>query len=152
MEENQAAPPTCSLLAHEGDALADVRMVGDDFVDDADRVIGIADLALAVGVQHEVIGKLKDAGLVTVDAGVGGAHIARPLTSITLLDVYQAIEGPDRQLFGFHDNPNPQCPVGRNIHTLLDGELDAAQHALETQLGQMTLARLNDRLDTLTEG
>ncbi|MDE5640920.1 MAG: Rrf2 family transcriptional regulator [Bifidobacterium castoris] len=100
---------------------------------------------------RQVIGKLKDAGLVTVDAGIGGAHVARPLESITLLDVYRAIEGPGRQLFGFHDNPNPQCPVGRNIHTLLDGELDAAQHALETQLGQTTLAQLNDRLDTLTK-
>lgn len=99
---------------------------------------------------RQIISKLKDAGLATVDAGVGGAHIARPLTSITLLDVYRAIEGPDRKLFGFHDNPNPQCPVGRNIHTLLDGELDAAQHALEAQLGQTTLAQLNDRLDTLT--
>lgn len=39
-----------------------------------------------------VIRQLKDAGLVTVDAGVGGAHIAKPLRDITLLDIYVAVE------------------------------------------------------------
>lgn len=97
-----------------------------------------------------VIRQLKDAGLVTVDAGVGGAHIAKPLRDITLLDIYVAVEGDDRRIFGFHDNPNPQCPVGGNIHTLLDGELEDAQRALETRLAHTTLQDLVDHLDSIT--
>lgn len=99
---------------------------------------------------RQVTGKLKDAGLVRVDAGVGGAHIAQPLASITLLDIYQAVEGEDRQLFGFHDNPNPQCPVGGNIHALLDGKLGSAQQAMEDDLNHTTLQDLVTRLGELT--
>lgn len=100
---------------------------------------------------RQVTGRLKDAGLVSVDAGVGGAHIAQPLATITLLDIYQTVEGEDRQLFGFHDNPNPQCPIGGNIHALLDGKLDSAQQALEDDLSHTTLQDLVNRLDELTD-
>ncbi|WP_337778410.1 hypothetical protein [Mitsuokella jalaludinii] len=43
-------------------------------------------------------------------------------------------------LFHFHDNPNPACPVGRNIHKILDGHLQDAQRALEQELAKTTLA------------
>lgn len=99
---------------------------------------------------RNVLCRLKAAGLVYVDAGVGGAHLARPLADITLLDIFHAVEGEDYKLFGFHDNPNPECPVGSNIHTLLDGELEGAQRAFEQRLARTTLADLNERLDGLT--
>ena len=57
------------------------------------------------------------------------------------MDVFQAVESLDReQLFHFHDNPNPACPVGRNIHNILDGHLHDAQRALEQELAKTTLA------------
>ena len=43
-------------------------------------------------------------------------------------------------LFHFHESPCPQCPVGGNIHAALDGRLEAAQQALESQLQRTTLA------------
>ncbi|MEE1295767.1 MAG: Rrf2 family transcriptional regulator [Bifidobacterium sp.] len=101
-------------------------------------------------VIRNILGQLKAAGLVRVDAGVGGAHLARPLANITLLDVFRAVEGDDREMFGFHDNPNPECPVGANIHTLLDGRLATAQRAFEDSLASTTLADLNGQLDVLT--
>ena len=43
------------------------------------------------------------------------------------------------KLFHFHENPNQKCPVGRNIHNVLDGKLIQIQDALENELGKITL-------------
>ena len=45
-------------------------------------------------------------------------------------------------MFHFHENPNPACPVGRNIHAVLDVKLQEAQAALENRLKKTTLADL----------
>lgn len=93
-------------------------------------------------VIRRTLGQLKEAGIVTVEAGVGGASLARPAERITLLDVYRAVECVDGDLFNFHADPNEQCPVGRNIHAVLDGKLAEAQGALEDQLAGTTIAEL----------
>ena len=36
----------------------------------------------------------------------------------------------NHQLFNFHDQPNPDCPVGRNIHQVLDNRLEEIQKAM----------------------
>ena len=100
-------------------------------------------------VVRRTLGMLKRAGIVHVEPGVGGTTLARPLDEVTLLDVYRAVESVAGDLFEFHANPNPQCPVGRNIHAVLDDELAAAQDALEDRLSQTTLAQLDGRLEGL---
>ena len=40
----------------------------------------------------------------------------------------------------FHENPNAECPVGRNIHNVLDGRLKQIQDALENELARISLA------------
>ena len=81
-----------------------------------------------------------DAGLVKVQRGSGGASIAKPLDEITFFDIYQAVECVEHgELFHFHENPNQKCPVGRNIHNVLDGKLIQIQDALENELGKITL-------------
>ncbi|MGT2950546.1 transcriptional regulator [Streptococcus cuniculi] len=105
-------------------------------------------LAGSVGVNpviiRNVLSQLKAAKLVAVARGTGGAKIVQPFDQISLYDVYEAVDslGKSGQLFGFHDNPNPDCNVGRNIHAVLDGRLEEAQKALEHQLQQTTLADL----------
>ena len=93
-------------------------------------------------VIRRILGQLRRAGLITVARGrEGGAHIARPLADITLADVFRAVESiGDDTLFSFHENPNPACPVGRSIHTILDGHLAAIQQAMEERMEQTTLA------------
>ena len=93
-------------------------------------------------VIRRILGQLKDAGFIEVAAGVGGAHMARPLSEIT-------VDGP---LFDFHNDPNPSCPVGRNVHAVLDDKLANAQRALETSLAKTTLADLECELDAKVEG
>lgn len=107
-------------------------------------------LADSVGVNPVVVrntlGQLKTAGLVRVEAGVGGASLARDGQDITLLDVFRAVEEQE-SLFHFHENPNPRCPVGRNVHTVLDERLRAVDAALEAQLGAVTLQTLLDDMN-----
>ena len=93
-------------------------------------------------VVRRTLGMLKTAGLVAVEAGVGGAALTKDPSDITLLDVFDAVDAVDEQLFSFHDQPNPSCPVGRSIHSVLDDKLESAQDALRNDLAKTTLADL----------
>ncbi len=101
-------------------------------------------LASSINVNPVIIRKtmqqLKGAGLIEVKRGTGGMNISRPLSEISLLDIFNAVEPLENdQLFHFHENPNPQCPVGRNIHYGLDDKLASVQKAMETELKNITL-------------
>ena len=90
---------------------------------------------------RNVLGLLREAGIVETCQGSSGAHLTRSLDEITLYDIYLAVECIDDDgLFRFHENPNAQCPVGRNIHKVMDSRLAAAQTAMENELKNTTLA------------
>ena len=89
---------------------------------------------------RKILSQLKNAGLIMVARGTGGVEITRPLNEITFYDVYEAIDPVENgDLFSFHAGPNPQCPVGRNIHVLLDDKLKAVQLAMENEMKKYTL-------------
>lgn len=91
---------------------------------------------------RRLLAQLNKAGLTTSQLGTGGgALLARPGDRITMLDVYQAID-EDRQVFALHEQPNPKCPVGRNINVVLKGRMAEAEAALEAQLARTTIADL----------
>lgn len=93
-------------------------------------------------VIRRILGQLRRAGLIRIMRGrEGGAYLARPLSEITLADLFRAVEslGGDA-LFSFHENPNPACPVGRSIHDVLDSRLADIQRAMERAMEGMTLA------------
>lgn len=104
-------------------------------------------LANSVGVNPVIIrgilGQLKKAGLIDVQAGAGGASLIKSPKEITLKDVFYAVESLDNNiLFGFHENPNPNCPVGSKIHLLLDDKLINIQKQMDKELSKTTLAEL----------
>lgn len=91
-------------------------------------------------VIRRILQQLKAAGLVEVKRGSGGVKATRPLDQITLLDIFQAVDSLDEnQLFHFHENPNTNCPVGRNIHHGLDDKLEKVQTDLERSLKSITI-------------
>ena len=96
---------------------------------------------------RRILGQLSKAGLVRVMRGTGGIEITRPLRDITFLDVYKAVEPiEDGTLFHFHENPSPDCPVGKNIHNILDDKLVRVQKAMERELKAITMADVMDDL------
>ena len=97
-----------------------------------------------------VISRLKAAGIVITSQGSSGASLAKPLDQITFYDIYKALDCIDETgLFHFHENPNPQCPVGKNIHALLDDKLKGIQTAMENEMKKYTIADLRTGLQDI---
>ena len=87
-----------------------------------------------------VLSQLKSAGIITARQGSGGANLAKPLEEISLYDVYKAVDCVSEDgLFHFHENPNTDCPVGKNIHYAMDERLTKAQNAMEQELKNINL-------------
>jgi DNA-binding IscR family transcriptional regulator len=96
--------------------------------------------------------QLQEAGIIEVKRGPGGITIDRPLSEITYLDIYKAVEtksGDD--LFRFHENPNQMCPVGKNIHKALDASLNQIQNAFEADLASHTMQDVYDNIEAAQE-
>lgn len=91
-------------------------------------------------VIRKIMGMLKKAGLIHVKPGIAGAELAKDLSEITMLDVYKAVNVvKDNELFSIHENPNPDCPVGKNIQNTIEPLFVSAQAALEKVLGNVTI-------------
>ncbi|UXR73806.1 MULTISPECIES: Rrf2 family transcriptional regulator [unclassified Staphylococcus] len=89
---------------------------------------------------RKIMGMLKKAGLIDVRPGVAGAQLSKNLTDITLLDIYKAVDAvKDDELFNIHENPNPNCEVGRNIQATIEPIFHIAQNALEQVLENVTI-------------
>lgn len=94
---------------------------------------------------RKILSSLKKSELIHVQRGTGGTTIARPLDQITLFDIYRSVECiENEELFHFHENPNPNCPVGKNIHNILDDKLLRIQKAMEKELSTITLKDIID--------
>ena len=99
-------------------------------------------------VIRKILSQLKNAGLGDVARGTGGTTVTKPLNEITFLDIYRAVDCIENgDLFHFHENPSPNCPVGRNIHSILDDKLLRVQNAMEQELASITLADLKRDTD-----
>ena len=89
---------------------------------------------------RKILSSLKKSGLLDVQRGTGGTTIAKPLDQITLYDIYQSVECIENgELFHFHEKPNMDCPVGKNIHNIVDDKLLRVQKAMENELLAITL-------------
>ena len=115
-----------------------------DYFKDSEKVTSNF-LAGSVGanpvIVRNVMGNLKEAGIIDISQGKSGITLVKRLDEITFYDVYKAVDCVnDEGLFHFHENPNPACPVGRNIHKALDEELHSIQDAMENQMRKITLA------------
>lgn len=90
---------------------------------------------------RKILSQLRNAGLVEVARGTGGTTATRPIDQITFYDVYLAVDLLEEgELFHFHENPNIQCPVGKNIHSALDDKLRDIQEAMENEMKKYTIA------------
>ena len=99
---------------------------------------------------RNTLGQLKAAGLITVKAGEGGSALAKKPEDISLMDIFEAVE-KEEELFHFHENPNPECPVGRNVHAVLDKRLLSIQEAMKQEMKSITLQSLIDDMNHMLE-
>ncbi len=94
-------------------------------------------------VVRRIVGALRNAGMVSVQPGVGGgAVLARNPDEITLLEVYRAVE-EGSELFSLHAQPpSRECNVGANIVEVLQGVFVRAHSAMEEVLAGVTVAQI----------
>jgi Predicted transcriptional regulator len=115
-----------------------------DYFKDSEKVTS-SFLAGSVGanpvIVRNVMGNLKEVEIIDISQGKSGITLARKLDEISFYDIYKAVDCvSDEGLFHFHENPNTDCPVGRNINTAVGGRLLKAQQAMEKELKEILLA------------
>ncbi|WP_215113157.1 Rrf2 family transcriptional regulator [Exiguobacterium sp. s63] len=97
---------------------------------------------------RKIMAMLKKAELIQVKPGVAGATLTKTLTDISLLEIYQAVAVVEpNELFGIHEKPNPDCPIGRNIQATIEPIFITAQAAMEQVLEQIMLADVVKDID-----
>jgi len=91
-------------------------------------------------VVRRILSSLSKAGLVHSQRGVaGGSILARPAAAISLLELYRVVDD-DEGTATHHQPPNPACPVGANIVSVLVGIIDRAEGAKERELAKTSVA------------
>ncbi len=88
---------------------------------------------------------LVKAGLLQTQPGVVAPKLAKPMTDITLLDIYYAID-EDHNLLHVDDKTNMDCPVGANIQDTLNDVYAKVQAEAERSMAKITLAQIVDDL------
>lgn len=95
---------------------------------------------------RRLLSMLRAAGLVETQIGPGGgARLARPPETITLLDVFEAVEQGNDLFALARLSPNPDCPMGAKIRATLECVLSAPQAALHQALAQVTIQQVCER-------
>lgn len=101
-------------------------------------------LSLSTGINpvtiRTIFSALKKDAIISIRTGTGGATLNCSPNEIRLYRICKAIE-PDFpfKLIGIHPLPSPLCPVGRNIHSVLDSSYQKVRDDLGSSLQRITL-------------
>ena len=97
-------------------------------------------------VVRKMMQKLEQHGLVKSVAGSkGGLLLAKPARAITLLQVFEAVNG--KEIFSAHSTSHPKCPVGSQMNDLLHETFSSAEKAMRVEFAKKSIA---DCLATMT--
>ena len=93
--------------------------------------------------------ELKEAGLIEISQGKTGITLAKPIDDISFYDIYKAVDCiEEKGLFHFHENPNVNCPVGRNIHKAMDKRLSNIQASMENEMKNISVGDVYSDIKT----
>ena len=93
-------------------------------------------------VVRRLMGGLRDRGIVTSEKGHGGGwKLSRPLTEVTLRDVYDAVGAPPLFNIGPHAEPS-ECLVEKAVDAQLDASLSEAEVRLLAQFSTISVESL----------
>lgn len=89
---------------------------------------------------RNIMSALKRDGILSVKYGTGGTTLNCPPAEVSLYRVCKALE-PDflAKLIGVHSSPSALCPVGRNIHAVLNHTYEKIRTDLSNSLKGITL-------------
>lgn len=111
-----------------------------------------ADLARSLNtnpvVVRRILSELQKVGLLKTEPGrFGGARLAKQAQSISLYEVYTAVD--ESELFAYNPNdPNRKCSVSCKMKSVLSPVFQSASKALASQLKKIKLSELVDEIKT----
>jgi Rrf2 family protein len=98
-------------------------------------------------VIRRLLGSLRAAGIVDSKTGVGGGwSLLVDPERISLLDILRAVE-PQNEVFALHrSEPNPECPCGQHIQSVLTEVYDKVQERMTRHLADITIACISHKI------
>jgi Rrf2 family protein len=106
----------------------------------SERIAGM--LGTNAAVVRRTMAGLREAGIVGAVKGHGGGwSLAKPLTEISLLDIYRALGQPTLFAIGIDDG-STTCQLARAANTATESALEMAQQQFEAQLRSVSVADL----------
>lgn len=105
------------------------------------------DLNIAQPSAVKILQSLNRAGLIeTREGSRGGIRLAKPAASITLLDIFNAIES-EKPLFRMDLQVQVTGPKPTRAQEEIYAHLQSAEEVMKTQLAQMTIEDLVHKLN-----
>ena len=94
-------------------------------------------------VVRRTMAALRKAGYLNSAKGHGGGWtLAKPLETVTLLDIHKALGSPRVFAIGLADE-NPSCLVEQAVNAALDGAMQDAERRLLNRFGEVTISALS---------
>lgn len=119
-----------------------------------DESISSNDIAESIEANPSVVRKLmanlKKAGLLESQVGAAHPKLAKPADTITLLDVFKAVE-TNHDLLHVDPRTNMNCPVGANIQQTLNDAYKRVQKAAEDEMSNLTIQDMIDSIQDLRQ-
>ena len=92
-------------------------------------------------VVRRVLGKLREAGLLTSEKGhAGGWRLAHKPQDITLADVYLALD--ERMVATGEVNEAPVCSIEQALHTRVSSVLEEIEESLVKKLSETSISEV----------
>ena len=101
------------------------------------------------GCVRQLMSSLRRAGLISSVKGHPKPSLTKELSTITLLDIYRAVEG-EKPLLHLDTHTNPECGVGIYIQLSLQDFFDQIQEKAEEEMKSITLQDILDRYQKKT--
>lgn len=93
-------------------------------------------------VVRRTMAGLREHGYVSSEKGHGGGWVlARPLSEITLLNIYRALGAPELFSIGLAGD-NPNCVIEQAVNTALFDAMKEAENILLSRFGSIALSQL----------
>ncbi len=90
---------------------------------------------------RRILGDLHHVGIAESQPGVsGGWRLLREPETITLLEIFRAVD--EGHLLAMHHHTNPNCQIGAVIQSTLEAYFGEAEAAFERTLAGQTLAQV----------
>lgn len=115
-----------------------------------DRKVTSALLARSTGCNavtiRNILGDLREAGLIQIARGVGGATLARQASEITVWQVYSALDPQHKSpMIALPPHPYERCPIGAQITQVLEETYQQVESSVKREMSEITLEQIQRR-------